>query len=111
MSLLIGGPYNSGILASGAVEGAYYNYAPASPEILERVRRIEAVCARHGVRLASAALRFPLGHPQVATVIPGARSPEEIEENREIFEAAIPAGLWAELKREGLMREDAPEPG
>jgi D-threo-aldose 1-dehydrogenase len=110
IALLIGGPYNTGILATGAVPGAYYNYAPAPPEILDRVRRIEAVCARHGVRLASAALQFPLGHPNVATLIPGARSPEEIEQNRAIFETAIPKDLWAELKREGLLREDAPTP-
>jgi D-threo-aldose 1-dehydrogenase len=110
MSLLIGGPYNTGILATGAVEGAYYNYAPAPPEILDRVRRIEAVCARHGVRLASAALRFPLGHPNVATLIPGARSPQEVEANHSLFEATIPSDLWAELKQEGLLRADAPIP-
>jgi D-threo-aldose 1-dehydrogenase len=110
MALLIGGPYNTGILATGAVPGAYYNYAPAPPEIMDRVRRIEAVCARHGARLASAALQFPLGHPNVATLIPGARSPEEVEQNRAIFEADVPADLWAELKREGLLREDAPTP-
>jgi D-threo-aldose 1-dehydrogenase len=111
ISLLIGGPYNTGILATGAVEGAYYDYALAPPEVMDRVRRIEAVCARHGVRLPSAALRFPLGHAYVATLIPGARSPEEIEQNRAIFEADVPADLWAELKREGLLREDAPTPG
>jgi D-threo-aldose 1-dehydrogenase len=110
IALLIGGPYNTGILATGAVPGAYYNYAPAPPEIMDRVRRIEAVCGRHGVRLASAALQFPLGHPNVATLIPGARSPDEIEQNRAIFEVAIPKDLWAELKREGLLREDAPTP-
>jgi D-threo-aldose 1-dehydrogenase len=110
ISLLIGGPYNTGILATGAVEGAYYNYAPAPAAIMDQVRRIEAVCTRHNVRLATAALRFPLGHPQVATIIPGARSPAEIEQNRAIFEADVPAELWAELKREGLLREDAPAP-
>ena len=77
---------------------------------MERVRRIEAVCARHGVRLASAALQFPLGHPNVATLIPGARSPEEIEQNRAIFEVDIPAAFWAELKAEKLLRADAPTP-
>ena len=111
IALLIGGPYNTGILATGAVAGAYYDYAPAPPEILERVRRIEAVCGRHGVRLAGAALHFPLGHPNVAALIPGARSPEEVEQNRAIFEVDVPADLWAELKREGLLREDAPTPG
>ena len=77
IALIIGGAYNTGILATGAVEGAYFQYAPAPPEIMERVRRIEAVCARHGVRLPTAALQFPLGHPAVATVIPGTRSPKK----------------------------------
>lgn len=110
MSLIIGGPYNTGILATGAVEGAYYDYKPAPPEIMARVAAIEAVCARHGVRLATAALTFPLGHPSVASVIPGARSPAEIAENIEIFARPVPADLWAELKHEGLLREDAPTP-
>jgi D-threo-aldose 1-dehydrogenase len=78
---------------------------------MERVRQIEAVCGRHRVRLASAALQFPLGHPNVATIIPGARSPEEVEANRRIFEIDIPAAFWAELKAEGLLRPEAPTPG
>jgi D-threo-aldose 1-dehydrogenase len=110
ISLLIGGPYNTGILATGAVPGAYYNYAPAPADIMERVARIEAVCKRHGVKLASAALQFPLGHPNVATLIPGARSPEEIAQNRAIFEVDIPTALWADLKRDSLLRADAPTP-
>ena len=71
VGIVIGGGYNSGILATGAVPGAMYNYAPAGPEILERVKKIEAVCARHGVPLPAAALQFPLGHPIVASIIPG----------------------------------------
>ena len=110
IALIIGGAYNTGILATGAVEGAYFQYAPAPPEIMERVRRIEAVCARHGVRLPTAALQFPLGHPAVATVIPGTRSPEEVAQNVEIFAPRIPADFWAELKHEGLLRPDAPTP-
>jgi D-threo-aldose 1-dehydrogenase len=110
IALIIGGAYNTGILATGAVEGAYFQYAPAPPEIMERVRRIEAVCARHGVRLPTAALQFPLGHPAVATVIPGTRSPEEVAQNVEIFAPRIPADFWAELKQEGLLRQDAPTP-
>jgi D-threo-aldose 1-dehydrogenase len=74
------------------------------------VRRIEAVCARHHVRLASAALQFPLGHPAVATVIPGTRSAREVRQNIEIFAEEIPADFWAELRHEGLLREDAPTP-
>jgi D-threo-aldose 1-dehydrogenase len=110
IALIIGGAYNTGILATGAVEGAYFQYAPAPPEIMARVRRIEAVCARHGVRLPTAALQFPLGHPAVATVIPGTRSPEEVAQNVEIFAPSIPADFWAELKQEGLLRPDAPTP-
>jgi D-threo-aldose 1-dehydrogenase len=110
IALIIGGAYNTGILATGAIEGAYFQYAPAPPEIMERVRRIEAVCARHGVRLPTAALQFPLGHPAVATVIPGTRSPAEVAQNIDIFAPAIPGDFWAELKREGLLRADAPTP-
>jgi D-threo-aldose 1-dehydrogenase len=110
IALIIGGAYNTGILATGAIPGAYFQYAPAPPEIMERVRRIEAVCARHGVRLPTAALQFPLGHPVVATVIPGTRSPAEVAQNVEIFAPKIPAAFWAELKHEGLLRADAPTP-
>jgi D-threo-aldose 1-dehydrogenase len=110
VSLIIGGPYNSGILATGAIDGATYNYNPAPPEVMDKVRRVEAVCERHRVPLASAALQFPLGHQQVATMIPGARSPKEVQQNVKTFAAAIPADLWAELKHEGLVRHDAPTP-
>jgi D-threo-aldose 1-dehydrogenase len=110
IALIIGGPYNTGILATGAIEGAYFQYAPATPEIMDRVRQIEAVCERHGVRLPTAALQFPLGHPVVATVIPGTRSPAEVAQNVEIFAPQIPPDFWAELKHEGLLRADAPTP-
>ncbi len=72
VGIVVGGGYNSGILATGAIPGAMYNYKPAGPEILDRVAKIEAVCKRHGVSLAAAALQFPLGHPIVASIIPGA---------------------------------------
>jgi D-threo-aldose 1-dehydrogenase len=110
IAVIIGGPFNTGILATGAVPGATYNYQPATPEVIERVDRIAAVCGRHGVALASAALQFPLHHPAVASVIPGARSPAEIAANLATFEAKVPQALWAELKAEGLLRADAPTP-
>jgi D-threo-aldose 1-dehydrogenase len=110
IALLIGGSYNTGILATGAVEGAYFQYAPAPPEIMERVRRIEAVCARHDVRLPTAALQFPLGHPAVASVLVGMRAPAETAMNVEIFTPEVPADFWAELKAEDLLRQDAPTP-
>jgi D-threo-aldose 1-dehydrogenase len=88
-----------------------HNYSPATPAILERVARMEAVCKRHGVSLPAAALQFPLGHPIVAAVIPGAISRAQIAENLAAFNHPIPADLWAELKHEKLLRADAPVPG
>lgn len=108
IGIIIGGAFNSGILATGPVAGATYNYRPAPPEILARTSRIEAVCARHGVPLASAALQFPLHHPVVASVIVGMRSPGEVELNRATLQHPIPVDLWAELKAEELLRADAP---
>jgi D-threo-aldose 1-dehydrogenase len=108
IGIVIGGPYNSGILATGAKPGAYFNYDPAPDHVLDRVARIEAVCARHGVRLIDAALRFPLMHPSVVSVIPGGQSVAEVEGNRAILDTAIPDALWADLKAEGLMHADAP---
>jgi D-threo-aldose 1-dehydrogenase len=110
IAVIIGGPFNTGILATGPVPGATYNYQPAAPEVMERVGRIEMVCRRHGVALASTALQFPLHHPAVASVIPGARSPAEIAANLAAFETPVPAALWAELKAAGLLRADAPTP-
>jgi D-threo-aldose 1-dehydrogenase len=110
IGIMLGGPYNSGILATGAVPGAKYNYFDAPPEILDRVGRIEAVCRRHAVPIAAAALQFPLGHPSVSTVIPGAISAAEVERNFGLMSVPIPAGLWAELKQEGLMPASAPVP-
>lgn len=110
IGIALGGPYNSGILATGPVPGAFYNYDPAPAEILERVARIETVCASHGVKLIEAALRFPLGHPAVISVIPGAQTPEEVWRNSEILRARIPASLWSDLKTEGLLHPDAPVP-
>jgi D-threo-aldose 1-dehydrogenase len=110
IAVIIGGPFNTGILATGPVRGATYNYHPASAEVMERVRRIEAVCRRHDVALASAALQFPLHHPAVASVIPGARSAAEVAANLATFETQVPPALWAELKDAGLLRADAPTP-
>ena len=110
IGIVIGSPYASGILATGAIEGAKYNYAPASEEILLKVRGIEAVCQRHGLPLQAAALQFPLGHPSIAAIIPGAVSAEEVSQNLNYFKTGIKADFWAELKAEGLLRADAPTP-
>ncbi len=110
IGFVIGAVFASGVLAKGPVAGARYAYADASPEVLDRTRRIQAVCQRHGVPLAAAALQFPLGHASVASVIPGASSPAQQARNIEAFSHPIPADLWAELKHEGLLRADAPVP-
>ena len=111
VGIVIGGVYNSGILATGAVSGAMYNYEPAGPAVLDRVAKIEAVCKRWNVPLAAAALQFPLGHPIVASVIPGAISTKQVGQNLAAFGHRIPADFWAELKHARLLREDAPTPG
>lgn len=110
VSIVIGGPYNSGILATGPVAGATYDYAPARPEILERTRRIEAICRRHGVPLPAAALQFPYAHPAIAAVIPGGRTAAEVASNVALFRHPIPPALWRDLKAEKLLRADAPVP-
>jgi D-threo-aldose 1-dehydrogenase len=108
MGLVVGGPFNSGILATGAKPGAYFNYQPAPPAILERVAKIERVCAVHGVNMRDAALQFPLMHPCVVSVIPGAVTASEVRSNVDSMRAPIPAKLWTDLKSEGLLRADAP---
>lgn len=110
ISLIIGGPYNSGILASGAVEGAYYNYQAAAPDILDRVRKIEELWAHYQVSLQAAALQFPFGHSAVVSIIPGARSVQELADNVGYFEHPIPADFWAELQHAGLIEPTAPVP-
>lgn len=110
IGIVLGGPYNSGILATGPRPGAYYNYSEAGPEILDRVARIEAVCSRHGVPLIAAALRLPQHHPAVVSVIPGGQSPDEVRANRAILDTVIPADLWTELKAEGLLNPQTPTP-
>jgi D-threo-aldose 1-dehydrogenase len=95
--LVLGGVYNSGILATGAVPGARYDYRPASPAILERTRALQALCDAHGVPLRAAALRFALECPQAAAVVMGARSPAEVADNVAMARWDIPAGLWDAL--------------
>ncbi len=109
ISVIIGGVFNSGILADPR-PGAPYNYVPASDDLIERALQLRDVCSRHGVSLKSAALHFPFGHPAVTTVLVGCRSREELEENVTAFESAIPAELWHELKTLGLLPSEVPTP-
>ena len=108
IGIVTGGPYNSGILASGAKPGAFYNYNPAPQDIIDRVNAIESVCNNHNVRMVDAAFQFPLLHPTHVAVIPGAQSVDEIHSNLQAAQAEVPADLWTELKSQSLMREDAP---
>src|SRR5262249_48723091 len=110
VSVIAAGVFNSGILATGALDGAYYNYSPAGVEIRARVQRIDEICRRHGVPLHAAALQFPLGHPAVVSVLAGADSPVQVAANLSGFRHPIPAGLWTELKSAGLLAADAPVP-
>lgn len=109
-AVVVGGGFNSGILATGAVDGAKYNYAPAAPEIMDKVRKIEAVCADYAVPLPAAALQFVVAHPAVPTFMAGTRTVEQLEQNLKWFSHPIPADFWTTLKSKGLLREDAPTP-
>jgi len=105
-SIVVGGPLNSGILAGRDT----WNYAPPPPEVLSRVAAIRAVCDRHAVPLAAAALQFPLAHPQVAAIIPGPRSAAEFTANVALMNHEIPAAFWTELRAAGLLHAATPTP-
>jgi len=111
ISILLAAPYNSGILATGARPGATFWYSEAPPEIMDRVRRIEAVCRRHEVPLAAAALQFPFGHATLASVVAGVRSAEEVSQAVAWMRHPIRQDLWRELRHEQLIDPDAPLPG
>jgi D-threo-aldose 1-dehydrogenase len=105
-SIVVGGPLNSGILAGRDT----WNYKTAPPDIVARVKAIEAICDSHRVPLAAAALQFPLAHPAVAAVIPGPRNVDEFNANLRLLRHPIPAALWADLREAGLLHPQAPTP-
>ena len=108
IGVVIGAPYNSGVLASGPRPGAFYKYAPAPDWVLDRVTRIQEICARHNVRMVDAAFQFPLRHPAVVSVIPGGQAVAEVESNAAAARATIPEALWADFRAAGLLHPDAP---
>jgi D-threo-aldose 1-dehydrogenase len=114
VAIVIGGPYNSGILATGAhpADGSspYFNYAPAPPDLVARVAAIERICAEFDVPLRAAALQFPLAHPAVASVIPGARTIVEFDQNLALATRVVPPAFWQALSDGGLVAADAPLP-
>lgn len=104
--VIVGGPYNSGLLAGGST----FDYEAAPPALIAKARRIAAHCAGHGVDIKAAALQFCAAHPVVATVIPGARTAGEVRQNAAMMAAPIPAALWDTLRRDGLIPDAAPTP-
>jgi D-threo-aldose 1-dehydrogenase len=110
--VIVGGPYNSGILATGVGKpgAANYNYTAASPEIVARVAAIESICGEHDVPLAAAALQFPLAHPQVLSVVPGMGTCDQVRKAVDYVRRPIPPALWTDLRAAGLIRPDAPVP-
>jgi D-threo-aldose 1-dehydrogenase len=108
VGIVIGGPYNSGILATGPKPGAFYNYDPAPEHILARVTALQTACAAHGVRLVDAAFQFPLRHPAVVSMIPGGQGVAEMDSNVIAAQTEIAPSLWADLKAQGLLHSDAP---
>jgi D-threo-aldose 1-dehydrogenase len=107
VGIVIGGPFNSGVLAQ---RGGSYDYAAAPKGVLAKVERLAAACARYGVPLPAAALQFAAAHPAVVSVIPGAQSAAEVDANVALMDVAIPSGLWTELKEAGLVEPAAPTP-
>ncbi len=110
VSVILGGPYNSGILTGGVKPGATHDYVAAPQPLVDKAQKIEAVCRRHGIELGAAAMQFPLFHPAVCAVIPGALSIAEVKQNVQRMSAKIPTELWSELKREKLLDPNAPTP-
>lgn len=112
VGVIIGGAYNSGILATGTAQraGLRYDYGEAPPEIVARVARLEAHCRAFDVPLAAAALQFPLAHPAVASVLLGLGAPDQVDETIRLHAFPIPAQFWLDLRGEGLIAEDAPIP-
>lgn len=110
ISVFLGGVFNSGILATGAIKGARYQYLPAPQPVLRLTRIIEGVCARHGVSLRAAAAQFAAAHPAVTTLVLGMVRPEEADENVSLLAVPIPAAFWAELRERELIDAAAPVP-
>lgn len=111
-SIILGGAYNSGILATGTRHGGeiHYNYAPAPPDVIARTQQIEDIAISHGVTLAAAALQFPLANPIVRSIIPGIGNAKRVSETVALFKEPIPAAFWSDLKMAELITAASPVP-
>ena len=101
ISIIVGGPYNSGLLAAKSRRDATYNYKQTDDEIWNKVQSIQNICELHDVELAAAALQYPLRHQAVSSVIPGVKTIGELSENLNMIEKTIPEALWSELDYHG----------
>jgi len=110
ISVVLGGPYNSGVLATGLGDNAKYDYGSVPDAIATRVVALQEACSRHQVNLIAAALQFPLAHQSVISVIPGAMNTAEQKANLAAMNETIPAAFWQDLKDNNLLRPDAPVP-
>lgn len=110
ISVFLGGVFNTGILATGAIPTAQYQYRPAPPAILEKTRRIEAVCAQYEIPLKAAALQFPLAHPAIRSLVVGMIAPTEVDQNLTALQTLIPPAFWSVLREQGLIDTAAPTP-
>jgi D-threo-aldose 1-dehydrogenase len=110
VSVVVGGPYNSGILARNLDGPVSFNYQPAARDLIDRARSLKRICEDHSVDLKAAALQYVLAHPAVISAVPGARSVDEIADNVAMVSVAIPEAVWDEMKSERLIPEDAPTP-
>ena len=110
VGIMLGGVYNSGILATGVKGGGNYNYAPPPPAIAKKASKIEAICDSHSVPLYVAAVRFAAAHPAVCSLVLGAVAPAEVNANVAALSTAVPAALWQDLREAGLIEADAPLP-
>ena len=108
ISAVIGSVFSSGITATGVGDGAVYGYRQPPDAVVTKLKGIETVCSRHGVQMRAAALQFPLFHPVVSSIVPGAMAAKHVIENAALINQPIPSDFWAELKAEGLMRPNAP---
>jgi D-threo-aldose 1-dehydrogenase len=109
VSVVVGGVMNSGLLADPS-PASHFNYGPVPAEWLDRAMRIKGICERHDVPLRAAAIQFPLAHPAVASFAAGVRTPTHLDEYPQFMRQKIPEGLWADLRADGLIRDDAPTP-
>lgn len=110
VGIVLGGVYNSGVLATGPVSGARFNYAPADEDILARAGQLEDICQRHNVALPAVALQFGYAHPVVVSACIGARNQKQQARNAELFESSVPGELWDDLRIAKLIRPEAPTP-